>query len=57
MRLKCIAILATGFILAGCHGGTRPVVVSAPTIVPVVVPVATPMPVPFDIPVSLPRSS
>ena len=54
MRLKCLAILATGFILAGCHRGTRPVVVSAPpAIVPVVVPVATPVPVPFDIPDSL----
>jgi len=55
MRLKCLAILATGFILAGCHRGTRPVVVSVPpAIVPVVVPVATPVPVPFDIPDSLP---
>src|SRR5262249_19794014 len=55
MRLKCLAILATGFILAGCHRGTRPVAVSAlPAIVPVVVPVATPVPIPFDIPDSLP---
>jgi len=54
MRLKCPAILATGFILAGCRGGTRPVVVSAPAIVPIVVPVASPVPVPFDIPDSLP---
>ena len=55
MRLKCLAILATGFILAGCHRGTRPVVVSVPpAIVPVVVPVGTPVPVPFEIPDSLP---
>jgi len=55
MRLKCLAILATGFILAGCHRGTRPVAVSAvPAIVPVVVPVASPVPIPFDIPDSLP---
>ena len=54
MRLKCRAILATGFILAGCHGGARPMVVSAPAIVPVVVLVTTPVPVPFDIPDSLP---
>jgi len=54
MRLKCSAILATAFILAACHGGTRPVVVSAPAIIPVVVPVATPVPVPFEIPDSLP---
>jgi len=54
MRLKCPAVLATGFILAGCHGGTRPVVVSAPAIVPIIVPVASPVPVPFDIPDSLP---
>jgi len=53
MRLRCLAILATGFILAGCHRGTRPVVVSAPPAV-VVVPVATPVPIPFDIPDSLP---
>ena len=53
MRLRCLAILATGFILAGCHRGTRPVVVSAPPAI-VVVPVATPVPVPFDIPDSLP---
>src|SRR5262249_2807275 len=49
MRLKCSAILATGFILAGCHGGTRPVVFSAPPIVLVVVLVTTPVPVPSDI--------
>src|SRR5262245_4915272 len=54
MRLKCSAILATAFIVAACHGGTRPVVVSAPAIIPVVVPVATPVPVPFEIPDSLP---
>jgi hypothetical protein len=54
MRLKCLAILATGFILTGCHRGTRPVVVAPPAIVPVVVLVATPVPVPFDIPDSLP---
>ena len=54
MRLKCLAILATGFILAGCHRGIRPVVVAPPAIVPVVVLVATPVPVPFDIPDSLP---
>ena len=54
MRLKCLAILGTGFILAACHRGTRPVVVSAPAVVPVIVPVATPVPVPFDIPDSLP---
>src|SRR5262245_42726401 len=54
MRLKCPAILAAGFILAGCHGGTRPVVVSAPPIVPLVVLVTTAVPVPFDIPDSLP---
>jgi tetratricopeptide (TPR) repeat protein len=55
MRLKCLAILATGFILAGCHRGIRPVVVAPPAIVPVVVLVATPVPVPFDIPDSLPH--
>jgi hypothetical protein len=52
MRLKCSAILATAFILAACHGGKRPVVVSAPAII--LVPVATPVPVPFEIPDSLP---
>ena len=55
MRLKCLAILATGFILAGCHRGIRPVVVAPPAIVPVVVLVTTPVPVPFDIPDSLPH--
>jgi tetratricopeptide (TPR) repeat protein len=55
MQLNCLVIFATVLILAGCHRGIRPVVVSAPpAIVPVVVPVATPVAVPFNIPDSLP---